>query len=363
MRSLTILGLIAVIGGCTDQSLATRRTPQATLIAAAPATPSPKPSPTPPPTPTPYPTIGPLPSDLDPYIRDAIEQRRTYRLRFDLDYVLKVEADPAAYDLIGFKMYEEEGERLSRDMAEQDGIIGTAQAYWGAGPDVWAGIYIDREDMPGVVVALFTRDAAAHEAAIREWVGPTELFATRQVKYSEVELRGIQDRISQDMDAPWVRKIPAIIHGVGVRISENVIRISVSSANPDAAAIIASRYGLGDRIVVESDGTGVMLVPWGNVKGTVTLPGGKPFKVPPSLPVMLTSDGPGDSLGTCNGSDVGYGVDTDGRFEYPCQIGRRTIYIQVPTEEDGMWRTIGQGTVVVEEGRTARLDIELDERP
>src|SRR5688572_23593924 len=103
MRSLAILGLAIAIAGCTDPSVAATSRPQQTAIAVAPTT---SPTPTGLPTPTPYPTIEPLPSDLDPYIRKAIEDRRMYRLRFDLEYVLKVEADPVAFDFIGFKMYE-----------------------------------------------------------------------------------------------------------------------------------------------------------------------------------------------------------------------------------------------------------------
>jgi hypothetical protein len=356
MRSLAVLVLAFVVAGCSRPM--TSPTPRPSQAAEAPTVDPTSPLP---PTPTPAPTIGPLPSDLDPDLRDAIEMRRMYGLRFDLGYVQSVAEDPAAYDLIGFPMTKAEGEQMARDMAEQDRVIRAIYGHPAA--DEFGGLYIDRDVMPGVVVALFTRNVAVHEAAIREELGETELFATRQVEYSKRELDSIKERISHDMDGPWVLEIPAVLTSVGVHISKNVVHIGVSSAARDAAAIIAAHYDLGDRISIESDGTGAMLIPWESVTGNVTLPGGKRFKAPRSTPVMLSSGGPGDSVGTCNGSDMGYGVGSDGHFEYPCQIGRRTILIQVPTEEDGEWRTIGRGTVVVKEGKTTRLDIELDERP
>ena len=357
MRSLAVLAVVILVTGCSRPM--TSSTPRPSEVAAAQTI---APTSTPPPTPTPAPTIGPLPTDLDPDIRDAIEMRRTFRLRFDLDWVLDVMQNPAAYDLLGFPMLKEEGEQLGRDQAEQEGIIRAIYNH-PATADEFGGLYIDREVMPGIVVALFTRDVAAHDAAIRADLGDTELFATRQVKYSKRELDSIKERISEDMGAEWALEIPAILTSVGTHISGNVVRIGVSSAAPDAATIIAAHYDLGDKIRVESDGTGAMLIPWGSVAGTVTFPGRKWYKAPKSTPVMLSSGGPGDAVGTCNGSDMGYGVGSDGRFEYPCQVGRRTILLQVPTDEDGEWRTIGRGTVVVNEGKTARLDIELDERP
>jgi hypothetical protein len=357
MRSLALVVVAVLVTACSRPS--TTPTPRPSAAAAVPTV---IPTSTPWPTPTPAPTIGPLPTDLDPEIRADIEMRRTFRLPFDLDHVLAVARDPDAYDLIGFPMTKEEGEQLGRDQAEQERIIREVLQH-PVTPGEYGGVYIDRDEMPGVVVALFTRDVEAHEAAIRAELGETWLFATRQVKYSKRELDAIKERITEDMGAAWALEIPADITGVGTHISENVVRIVVSSSVPDVAEIIGARYGLGDRIRVESDGTGVTLIPWGSVSGMVTLPGGKRYKAPPSTPVMLSSGAPGDSLGTCNGSDMGYGVGLDGRFEYPCQVGRRTILIQVPTDEDGEWRTIGHGTVVVKEGKTARLEIELDERP
>jgi hypothetical protein len=362
MRSLAVLGLVIAVGACTDPSVAPSPTPMASELAAgATATP---PLTTPAaqtPTPTPAPTIGPLPSDLEPDIRKAIEDRRMYRLRFDLAYVLKAASDPAAFDAIGFPIYQEEWDQIGRDQAEQDRVIRAIHQH-GATPDEFGGLYIDRDRMPGVVVALYTADVGAHDAAIREMLGETELFATRQVKYSEVELRRVQDQVAQDMDAPWVLAIPAIFQSVGHDVEDNVVDVSVSSAVPDAAEIIAAHYELGDRIRVVSDGTGSMLIPWGNVVGRVTYRG-KPVTIDPSKTVMLGWDVPGDAVGTCGGGDMGFGVDRRGRFELPCQVGRRTILVQVPAAGDGEWRTIGKGRVAVKEGKTVRLEIKLTERP
>jgi hypothetical protein len=359
MRSLVIMLVMLLPQGCAPSPQA-MATPPGTASRSIPPSASTG-APSPAPTPTPFPTIGPLPSDLDPDIRRAIEMRRMYRLRFDLEYVVRVATDPVAYDMLGFPMYEEEGEQLGRDQAEQDRIIRAVHQH-PSPPDEYGGLYIDRDLMPGVVVALYTANVGAHDAAIREELGATDLFATRQVKYSEVELRRIQDRISPDMDAPWVLAIPAIFYSVGADIEDNVVDVSVSSAVPDAAEIIAAHYDLGDRIRIVTDGTGGMLIPWGNVVGRVTYRGA-PVKIPPSKTVMLGWDLPGDAVGTCGGGDIGFGVDRRGRFELPCQVGRRTILVQVPDVGDGEWRTIGKGRALVKEGKTVRLEIELRERP
>jgi hypothetical protein len=364
MRALLVIGLAMTVVACTEPSAVASPTPHATDVAAASRVPDTtmSPIPTVPPTPTPAPTIGPLPSDLDPAIRSAIEDRRMYRLRFDLDYVLKVASDPKAFDAIGFPIYQEEWDQIGRDQAEQHRIAGIINGYGDWHLEQFGGLYIDREVTPGVVVALFTADLAFNEAAIRKKLGETDLFATRQAKYSESELRRVQERVTQDMDAPWVLAIPAIYSSVGADISDNVVDIGVSSSVPEAVDIIAAHYGLGDRLRIISDGTGSMLIPWGTVVGRVTFRG-KPVSIPMTANVSLAWDRPGDGVGSCGGGDVGFGVDRRGHFELPCQIGRRTILVQVPGAGDGEWRTIGQGRVIVREGKTSRLDIKLTELP
>jgi hypothetical protein len=59
---------------------------------------------------------------------------------------------------------------------------------------------------------------------------------------------------------------------------------------------------------------------------------------------------------------MGYGIDPRGTFTLPCQIGHRTVYVQLVTRDD-TWRTIGSGTTTVRTGKTSRITIRLTEDP
>ncbi len=51
--------------------------------------------------------------------------------------------------------------------------------------------------------------------------------------------------------------------------------MDVSSAEPTAVQQIVDHYGLGDKLMVTSDGTGVVFIPSGTVKGKVRTADGK----------------------------------------------------------------------------------------
>jgi hypothetical protein len=127
--------------------------------------------------------------------------------------------------------------------------------------------------------------------------------------------------------------------------------VRVSSANPDAVAIIESHYGLGDRLRVESDGTGA-LIPWGTVTGRVT-----GIRDLDAWHLSLNWTSP--DLGECGGGDMGFGVNDRGRYELPCQIGTWTIIVVAVGADDSV-RELGRGTVEVVAGKTVTLDIHLD---
>jgi hypothetical protein len=189
----------------------------------------------------------------------------------------------------------------------------------------------------------------------------TGRFAVRKVTYSEAELRAIQDRVTADWRASWLTGIPAAMQGVGVETMENIVVVEVSSANSNAPTIIEDHYDLGDRLRVESDGTGAALVPWGRVTGVVKRPDGSTLADDASK-LMLDWGDSQDGVGHCGGGDVGFGVDERGRFDVPCQVGRRTILVKRSVAE-GEWTTIGRGVTTVREGATSKLDIRLIEDP
>ena len=78
-------------------------------------------------------------------------------------------------------------------------------------------------------------------------------------------------------------------------------------------------------IRVSSDGTGAHLLPVGTVVGRVLLADGRP---PGRNDLMLDSGSPDDPPGWCGGGDIGYGVMEDGRIEFPCKLGWRTILVR-----------------------------------
>jgi hypothetical protein len=126
----------------------------------------------------------------------------------------------------------------------------------------------------------------------------------------------------------------------------NVVTVGISSANPNAGALIVAHYGAPQGMIeVESDGTGAALLPWGNVKGTVVTKDGRA----PGSNSFSVQQAPGGPPGSCGGGDVGFGVAENGQFEYPCQIGTRTIQVVEGGKVFGEVRVafVADGTSVV----------------
>lgn len=126
--------------------------------------------------------------------------------------------------------------------------------------------------------------------------------------------------------------------------------------DPQAVAVIEAHFSLGDGLEVQSDGTGVFFIPWGEVIGRVRTPAGEAPEAN-SYNLRWRGTGPGD----CGGGDVAYGLAEDGSFTIPCQAGTWTITVEVPNGTG--WRSIGEGTVDVPANGTAKLDIVLTATP
>ena len=320
----------------------------ATAIPNAPATARP----TAPMTPPPWPPDDELPANLDPELADAIRLRRSYGLRSDLEYVRAVADDPrASNDAYGVPVYPEEFEDAQRRFAESQDVVPIIQRYAGAHRDEFGGLYIDEASHVGVV-SLWTDHLAEHAGAIRKAVGPDARVAFGQVRFAESQLRVLQDRISADWQADWVTEIPAAFQGVGVDIQTSQVTVDISSANPDAVAIIEAHYDLGHQLRVESDDTGVALLPWGTVTGRVR-------GIADLRAWNLSLNWESRDSGECGGGDMGFGVNDKGQFELPCQIGTWTIIV-VDSSSDDSVRELGRGTVEVLADKTVTLDIHLD---
>ncbi len=354
-RSIVLMALtVLLVAGCSvarpasvhpeQPTLGPTPGPPATPTASAPMTPRPSPSP------------EALPSGLDPELADAIRRRRDYGMRSDLEYVRTVANDPrASADAYGWPVYPEEFTETQHRYGEDQDVIKIVLPYTTAHADEFGGVYIEEETHTGVVT-LWTDHIEAHAAAIREAVGPDARVAFGTVRYPEAELRKLQEKISEGLWAKWIANVPASFEHVGVDIIASQVVIGISSANPDAERIVAEHYGLGDRLRVESDGTGRALIPWGTVKGRVIGISGREAW---QLNLRWTSE---DSVGECGGGDMGFGVSDRGRFELPCQVGTWTISV-VAMQPDETVREFGHGTVKVVAGETVTLDINVSTGP
>jgi hypothetical protein len=270
--------------------------------------------------PTPIPEAS-LPPLLDDETREAVRLRTEYGLRHDLAWIRQVAADRTAVLDFGVPMLPAETASLFARSGRADPVREAVDKYGHV--DEFGGMYIDNAQ-GGVVVVLWTTDPKIHEAAIRRKLPPCNPVEFRQVRWSEQELRGLQNRISADM--VWMTDIAAKATGVGADIAANVVNIDISSANPEAADLIVAHYAApAGMLRVVTDGTGAHLLPSGTVVGRVLRADGRP---PGPNDLMLDAGSPDDPPGWCGGGDIGYGVGEDGRIEFPCKVGRRTILVK-----------------------------------
>jgi hypothetical protein len=300
--------------------------------------------------PSPVPEAS-LPADLDAETREAVRFRTKDGLRRDLAWIREVAADPTAVTDFGVPLLPAETAALFARNELPDPVRAVLGAY--GHTEEFGGLYIDHAQ-GGVVVLLWTTDPAIHEAAIRPELPACHPVQFRQVRWSERELRGWSDRIGADLD--WLAEIPAALQGVGADIQANVVDVSVSSANPRAAELIVDHYDApAGMLRVESDGTGAALLPSGTVVGRVLLADGTP---PGPNDLMLDAGSPNDPPGWCGGGDIGYGVVEDGRIEFPCKAGRRTILVKDWTA-DGKHAVIASLVVDVPANDEVEVEIRL----
>jgi hypothetical protein len=304
---------------------------------------------------SPVPTAVPIPS-LDPEVAQAVRFRHDFGLRSDLPFVIASLTDPRATDLnFGVPLYPEEAAKLFADQADQDAAIPIVVGYGMGHPDEYAGVYIDREEHPGLVVALWTAHLDQHATTLAGLLGG-HAIVVRQVRYPYAELDALKERVFADID--WMEAIPARATSIGVGVSANSVQLDVSSADPTAVQQIEAHYDLGDRLVVTSDKTGAELVPWGDVKGIVRTPGGR---APGANDLFVDYEYRADQPGGCN-DGVGHGVLANGQFEINCQAGVRTILIMGRAAKGGN-EVVGRATVIVIAGQTVHVTIRLTRNP
>jgi hypothetical protein len=300
-------------------------------------------------------TPEPLPSD----IAYAMHQREQFGMRADQAWVEAVAADHRArIEMLDFPMLPAEEAALQARQATVDRVVGFVHRYTGDHPEEFGGLFID--PARHVVVTLWTAHADEHRLAILRELGAWAPLEARLGRWTERDLDALLERISADWD--WMRAIGAAPVGAGVETMDGIVSIQVSSANPAAPALILAHYGVGPDILrVDSDGTGIVLLPRGTIRGTVvTADGGTPHT--DALMVSWASDDTGDGHGDCGVGDMGYGVGLNGRFTLPCAPGGWTITIEEARDASGNgdWTPVGSGHVIVPAGGEVTLRITLD---
>lgn len=265
---------------------------------------------------SPTPTVAATP-ELDLATRAAVQFRTSFGLRADLEFIRTVARDPAASNEFGVPLLPAEVADIRRRGANADRVVPIVQRYAAEHPAAFGGLWIDQEH-GGIVTVLFTQDAELHGRELAGRLAGVGVVAIRSARYSESELRALQDRIVAD--EAWFKTIPAQLRGVGVDVTKNAVEIDISTANPRITELIVARLGIpADAVVVNSDGTGVALEPWGTIRGRIV-------DVPPKIFSELTLQYTSDRAGAeCGKGDVGIGPNADGTFELPCQGGHWTI--------------------------------------
>jgi hypothetical protein len=239
---------------------------------------------------------------------------------------------------------------IERRATSEDGVAGAVQAYLADHPDIAGGLYIDQA-RGGIVTMLVTADPDLHEAAVREVIGDAPL-AVRQVRWTEAELNDLQMRIFEDQ--AFLAGIPAFVSTTSTDIVDNEVEVTISSAVPNAGALIAAQVGAEDgQLRVTSDGTGLLLQPTGRIEGRIIVPPGTDVG---SLTPLYEAD---VDIGARDA--IGISVRPDGRFvieDLPPTTYTVTI-LETPAAGDN--REVGSARVAVPPGGVGVVEIPYEE--
>ena len=283
----------------------------------------------------------------------AISQRKVFGLRSNEAWVRQVAADPRArIQLLDFLMLPEEETEFERRQTDFEQLAQAVNAYAAGHPDEFGGVWIDQPRH--TVVAAWTANPELHRIAILATLGTSGPLETKLVRYTEQELNALTDRLFAERE--WYRSIDAAPMAGGAMIMDNRVELQISSANPQAPALIRAHFGVGpDMLEIMADGTGIALQPRGTlVIRVLTADGKAPGKT--AIEPSWTPDRPD---GRECGEFVGYLIPPDGVLTIGCAPGGWTVTLQVRAGEG--WRSVGSGHVVVPPGGRAEVTITLDE--
>lgn len=339
MVGVLAIALAIALAGC----IANPPTPVASPSPARPAAPSADATAgTPSDGPSPAPSIDL--TGLDEATAMAVRIRMEWGLPSDLAFIAKVAADPTATSEFGAPFLPSEIAEIGARGERADRIIPIVQQYAAGNTAVFGGLWID-QSAGGLVTASFTDDLVRHQAVLADLLAGQGVVRIVQARYAESVMRALQDRITTDR--AWFETIPAKLLGVGYDVIANAVEINVSTANPDVAALVSSRYGIPpEALKVISDGTGVALEPWGTIHVRIV---DVPAEVRAELTLNYQSDRPGAG---CGRGDMGIGFGAATTVDLPCQGGHWTIEA-IRTIED----VVARGEVDLAPGGTATVTL------
>jgi hypothetical protein len=288
-------------------------------------------------------------------VQNAIRFRQEHALPFGLPFVLEMACRRDANTDFSVPLSQAELQLFERRQRTTRAVQSIVEGHAARHPDEFGGMSVDHS-RGGLVIVLWTGHLAEHEAALRAKLAPDAAIEFRQVRWSEKELRAVQGQVVRN-DEAWFEGIEARPQSVGVDTIENVVVIGISSANPDAPVLIVAHYGMPEGMIrVESDGTGAAFLPPGTVKGVVVRRDGEPLG---DVGNLMVEQAPGGPPGSCGVGDMGFTVRQDGTFEYPCQVGVRSIQILDiggPPPND----VLGQAQVEIPAGGVGFVQIEIE---
>ncbi len=283
-------------------------------------------------------------------VAQAIALRQEFGLRSDEGWVRAVAANPDAVMDFEVPLLPFERDEIMSRSAESEELVGAIQAYLADHADVSGGLYID-QSAGGRVTVLVTDEPDRHRDALTGLIGPDAAIAVRQVRWTEAELRDLQDRIVADM--AFIESLPARFKAAGVNVFDNVAELSISSAVPDAGERIAAHFGANGMLRVDSDGTGILLQPTGRILGRIVAPPGTDMsRLSPQYEADVDIGGR---------DSIGIGVTPDGTFVIE-GLPPATYTVTILELGDVGNTEVGRGTVGVPPGAAVALEIPL-QRP